>query len=1095
MSLNINIVLGADTVNFTRSIKQVNIQTQKAMTDIQNNVNRASIATEGLVSKFQGMEKKSKISLTNVVTGLSLVTGAVTVAGYAFSNLTGIIETQRQFDVLNASLITATGSAHAAAEKMKELNDFASKTPYDLNQAVDGFNKLKNLGLDPSVASLNSFGNTAAAMGKDLNQMIEAVADASTGEFERLKEFGIKAKKQGSDVEFTFQGVTTKVKNNSQDIQKYLTDIGNVQFATAMAERMNTLDGAISMLAGSWGSLQLAIMNTKVGNISLLDVLKSGAKAATTAIDWVANNLQHIANVLGVVFAPALTMMAARFLSAKLSVDSLTGSMLANIRTSIANATSTQQLGNVLMAWASGTTSAQMAMHRYSLAINQATASVMGFVRAMPAKTAALGTATAAAVAKTRATLSLAAAQRALIATSVTAARGVMGIGTAFAALGRIILAHPITTIAAVISAVIVRTMGLQKAMDSLSDAVNLVGSMLGDLVDIGINGFKWLGGKIDKFFSSFASGGGQSTGVVSGYFSELFAGTEGGFVGLIQVIARLLDRMINFFGRAIHSVRVAFANLWNGIAKGAQRAFKAVGLDGVINATVEMPKDYQPKNVVENYVNGLVAKQKANKKLTKSQDDLNKAVGKGIKDTNKLSGTQKNAAAATNEVDEAIGKLKKDIALFGKDDPLSALQYDIDKGKYTGVSPKKLQQLKTLTEQFYTLQKNESVKDKMLAIDEKIYSLGKSELDVLKYQLDHAKEYNGVSKEIKQSYLERTKALLEAQKAHERIKKIEESKKSLNKAKYELKHFGDEMAGTRWDLKEQGYDDEEIGKIVGHEQAKKQIEKLNTLFEQIKQNQVFGGVGITARIDQAFGGLDFASQMLGQSFDITKKFKEEKDRLNQAREQGLIDEQTYLKQSEELTKAHVQAKEKLMFTANQSILGGITNTMKKVYGEQSKHYKIAFAMEKAYSVATIIMKQKEAIAKAWASAPFPANLGAVASTLASTGALAAAVNAIRPVGQAHDGIMSVPKSGTWNLEKGERVLPKHTAQNLDNTLNRLQGNGGGQVINISVTVNNDGGDVQSSHDMGKSLGNAIKLAVQSELQKERRQGGLLYGR
>ena len=34
-------------------------------------------------------------------------------------------------------------------------------------------------------------------MGKSLNQMIEAVADATTGEFERLKEFGIKARTHG----------------------------------------------------------------------------------------------------------------------------------------------------------------------------------------------------------------------------------------------------------------------------------------------------------------------------------------------------------------------------------------------------------------------------------------------------------------------------------------------------------------------------------------------------------------------------------------------------------------------------------------------------------------------------------------------------------------------------------------------------------------------------------------------------------------------------------------------------------------------------------------------------------------------------------
>lgn len=108
----------------------------------------------------------------------------------------GIITAQREFDVLNAQLITATGSAGNAAAAMKQLQEFAKTTPYGLNQAVEGFAKLKNLGLTASVENLKSFGNTAAAMGKDLMQLIEAVADASTFEFERLKEFGIKASQE-----------------------------------------------------------------------------------------------------------------------------------------------------------------------------------------------------------------------------------------------------------------------------------------------------------------------------------------------------------------------------------------------------------------------------------------------------------------------------------------------------------------------------------------------------------------------------------------------------------------------------------------------------------------------------------------------------------------------------------------------------------------------------------------------------------------------------------------------------------------------------------------------------------------------------------
>ena len=77
---------------------------------------------------------------------------------------------------------------------MQPCNNSAQTTPYSLQQAVDGFTKLVNLGLTPSEAALQSYGDTSAALGKDLSQMIEAVADAATGEFERLKEFGIKAK-------------------------------------------------------------------------------------------------------------------------------------------------------------------------------------------------------------------------------------------------------------------------------------------------------------------------------------------------------------------------------------------------------------------------------------------------------------------------------------------------------------------------------------------------------------------------------------------------------------------------------------------------------------------------------------------------------------------------------------------------------------------------------------------------------------------------------------------------------------------------------------------------------------------------------------
>ena len=55
--------------------------------------------------------------------------------------------------------------------------------------------------------------------------------------------------------------------------------------------------------------------------------------------------------------------------------------------------------------------------------------------------------------------------------------------------------------------------------------------------------------------------------------------------------------------------------------------------------------------------------------------------------------------------------------------------------------------------------------------------------------------------------------------------------------------------------------------------------------------------------------------------------------------------------------------------------------------------------------------------------------------------------------GQAHDGIMSVPSSGTWNLEKGERVMTADTSAKLDATLARI---GSGRTDNQVMQQNGD---------------------------------------
>ncbi|WP_454259644.1 hypothetical protein [Pseudoxanthomonas mexicana] len=186
-----------------------------------------------------------------------------------------LVAVQRQFDIINAGLVTATGSAENAAVAFEAIQDFATETPFSLQQVSEAFTKLVNYGLTPSERALTAYGDMSAALGKDLMMLIEAVADASTGEFERLKEFGVKARKEGDNVSLTFRGITTTVRNSSDEIEKYLIELSENNFAGNMAARMDTLDGALSNLGDEWDKLFLNLSQSGIG-----DAISDGVRIA-----------------------------------------------------------------------------------------------------------------------------------------------------------------------------------------------------------------------------------------------------------------------------------------------------------------------------------------------------------------------------------------------------------------------------------------------------------------------------------------------------------------------------------------------------------------------------------------------------------------------------------------------------------------------------------------------------------------------------------------------------------------------------------------------------------------------------------------------
>jgi len=289
-----NIVVKVDSREVKGAIGDIN----KLGTEAENTKRRTKDSTDGMSKGFGGVAGAAKI-----------LTGVLAAVGFG-KLVSGFTATVMESEKLKGALTTMTGSTENANKAFNKLNEFAAKTPFTLDQSVQGFIKLKALGLDPSERALMSYGNTASAMGKDMMQMIEAVADASTGEFERLKEFGIKAKKQGDEVSLTFQGVTTTIGNSSAEIQGYLLEIGENQFGTAMADQMKRLPGLISNLQDNIGALFRKF--GEVGGISLfagaVTLASSAIVLITDNIELVVTGIQVFGAALAAYFAPAIIM-------------------------------------------------------------------------------------------------------------------------------------------------------------------------------------------------------------------------------------------------------------------------------------------------------------------------------------------------------------------------------------------------------------------------------------------------------------------------------------------------------------------------------------------------------------------------------------------------------------------------------------------------------------------------------------------------------------------------------------------------------------------------------------------------------------------
>lgn len=288
---------------------------------------------------LKAMNETAK-SFNNILKQTASLVGAY--AGFrGFTNaFKGIFNINNEFESLSGSLKTVTGSAEGAREAFAVIEKFALDTPYQLEEIVEAFIRLKALGLEPSMEALTSYGNTASAFGKNIMDFTEALSNAVMFNFRSLRSFGIMATTEGNKVKFTFQGVTTEVAKDAKSIEAYLRKIGDVNFGGAMAEQMNTMGGVMSNIEDALGSAARTI-----GATGLNQVITESLKKLNDLID----NSDEAAKSIGNTLTMAVSLASKAFFGLAENIEPVIMLLTARLGSAAVIKVFTTLRGSVLM--------------------------------------------------------------------------------------------------------------------------------------------------------------------------------------------------------------------------------------------------------------------------------------------------------------------------------------------------------------------------------------------------------------------------------------------------------------------------------------------------------------------------------------------------------------------------------------------------------------------------------------------------------------------------------------------------------------------------------------------------------------------------
>lgn len=201
------------------------------------------------------------------------------------------------------------------------------------------------------------------------------------------------------------------------------------------------------------------------------------------------------------------------------------------------------------------------------------------------------------------------------------------------------------------------------------------------------------------------------------------------------------------------------------------------------------------------------------------------------------------------------------------------------------------------------------------------------------------------------------------------------------------------------------------------------------------------------AGIDSSVGGASGELiKVADAEAELDKWHKKQLEMQKELLAEKEINEQTYADRVSDINKTNAEKLKDIQsgytsasLSMFSDLAGQSAELLQSIGQEGSIAYKTLFFASKAAAIAQAVINTELAATKAMAEGGLIFGIPAATAIRAVGYASVALIAGQSLAGMAHDGIDRVPETGTWLLQKGERVVTASTSAKLDDTLTKVQ--------------------------------------------------------